>query len=122
MTQAEQGPGTLTTAPLTPTRERSPSDGRGPATQAGGPARIRSVPWAAHGQIVIIGEPELPADIPWIARALIAEEAAKTDRLWELRPAVLRLAALYGCEAEIVADDDQDWHEPTQVILRPQPR
>ena len=79
-----------------------------------------SVPWENHGPIDVVRGRDLTLDAFAFCRA-IAIEAAKTDQLWELRLAILRLALLYGAEAEIFADNAQDWMETTHVTLRPRP-
>ena len=82
---------------------------------------VGSIPWKGHGPIEVFQVPELSVDGGAVCRA-IAHEAAKTVHLWELRLAILRVALQYGAEAEIFADNAQEWPEPTQVTLRPRSR
>jgi hypothetical protein len=82
---------------------------------------VGSASWKDHGPIDVVRAHDLRVDAMAVCGA-IALEAAKTDRLSELRLAVLRLALKYGAEAEIFADNDQDWRETTHVTLRPRPR
>ena len=80
--------------------------------------RTGSIPWAGHAEIAVHGEPAHAVDVRWISRA-IAEEAARTKDLRELRLAIQGLAMAYGWDAEIVADNAQGSREPTQVTRRP---
>ena len=82
---------------------------------------VGSIPWKRHGQIEVSRVPELAVDGHALCRA-IAHEATKTVHLWELRLAILRVALVYGAEAEIFADNAQEWPEPTYVTLRPRSR
>ena len=92
--------------------------GHGPSADGTDRVLVGSILWKRHGEIVVFRVPELVLDTNALCRA-IAHEATKYVHLWELRLAILRVALMHGAEAEIFADNAQDWREPTHVTLRP---